>query len=128
MDENFIFNPNIHASSKPESYKHFYCHANHAEYIDDEGNGRTYKENTKTLAKIIEKNNHTSYYIKISNNNELFNPLSKFDTEKSYSFLDNVVRPTDKFISVNSLVFSYYLKFLSTGNNAWLNRAERERL
>lgn len=128
MDENFIFNPNSHISDKSQSNKYFYCHASHADYKDNEGNGRTHQENTKTLAKIVEKNNHISYYIKISNNNELFNPVSKFDTEKSHSFLDNVVRPTGKFVSVNSIVFSYYLKFLSTGNNAWLNRAERERL
>jgi hypothetical protein len=128
MDKNFIFSPSAHTSNNSQSNKYFYCHANHAEFVDNEGNGRTHEENTKTLAKIIEKNNHMSYHIKVSNNNQLFNPLSKFDTEKSYSFLDNVVRPTDKFISVNSLVFSYYLKFLSTGNNAWLNRAERERL
>lgn len=129
MDKDFIFNPNINISdSKKESHKYFFCSKENAEFFDTDGNGCTTTENAKTLAKIINKDNHITYQIKIANNNQLFNPLSKFDREKSYSFLDNVVRPSDKFISVNNLVFTYYLKFLSTGNTAWLNKAERERL
>lgn len=128
MNKEFIFNPNINASDKANNNTYFYCNTEHADFIDEEGNGRSVNENNKTLAKMIEKQNFTSYHIKVSNNNQLFNPFSKFDTEKSYSFLDNVVRPTDKFVTVNSLVFAYYLKFLSTNNNAWLSRAERERL
>jgi len=127
MSEKFIFNPNINVSSKINN-TYYYCDPQYAEFSDDDGNGRTQNENSNTLAKMVEKQNFTSYYIKVSNNNQLFNPFSKFDTEKSYSFLDNVVRPTDKFVTVNSLVFTYYLKFLSTNNNAWLSRAERERL
>lgn len=127
MDKEFIFNPNTRTPSAVNT-AYYYCSTQHAEFTDNDGNGRTQNENDKTLAKIFEKENFTSYYIKVSNNNQLFNPFSKFDTEKSYSFLDNVVRPTDKFVAVNSLVFAYYLKFLSTNNNAWLSRAERERL
>lgn len=127
MSEEFIFNPNINAPPKSNN-TYFYCDIKHAEFVDEEGNPRTKNESDRTLAKMIDKGNFTSYHIKVSNNNQLFNPFSKFDTEKSYSFLDNVVRPADKFVSVNSLVFAYYLKFLSTHNNAWLSRAERERL
>jgi len=68
----------------------------------------------------------TQYYIKISNNNKLFNPLDAGLEDKSYSITDNVCKPSDKFRSVNKKVFDIYLQFLSTKNIAWLNIAERE--
>jgi hypothetical protein len=66
--------------------------------------------------------------VKVSTSNYLFNPFSKLDRERSYSFLDNVIKPKDKYANVNEKVFIYYLKFLSTNNIVWLNKAERERL
>lgn len=125
MNEEFIFSPN--KSTNVENTKDLFCTSDDCEFIDKDGNGRTKIENHTTLAKLITKDNNKFYQIKVSSNNQLFNPFSKFDREKSYSFLDNVVRPTDKFINVNKTVFDFYLKFVSTKNIAWLNRAERER-
>jgi hypothetical protein len=126
MNENFIFNPK-HKTIDISSQE-FYCLDEHKDFTDDDGYYRAFKEDSNTLARKITKENNTIYQIKISSNKQLFNPFSKFDREKSYSFLDNVVRPTDKFINVNQTVFDYYLRFINTQNTAWLNKAERERV
>lgn len=126
MGENFIFNPNLNPNKV--NISEYFCLPNDSEFLDEDGNGQTKLENTRTLAKKITKENTIFYQIKTSHNNQLFNPFSKFDREKSYSFLDNVVRPVDKFVNVNKNVMNYYLKFLLTQNTAWLNKAERERL
>jgi hypothetical protein len=126
MSDNFIFNPTLNKNNNIISK--YFCLSKNAEFFDDDGNGQTLLENSETLAKTLNKENNIFYQIKTSHNNQLFNPFSKFDREKSYSFLDNVVRPSDKFANVNKIVFTYYLKFLLTQNNAWLNRAERERM
>jgi hypothetical protein len=125
MSDSFIFNPKqqpIEISSQS-----FYCLPDHADFIDNSNTPQSLKEHEHTLAKKITKENNIIYQIKIANNNQLFNPFSKFDRETSYSFLDNVVRPSNKFMGVNQLVFDFYLKFLNTQNTAWLNKAERER-
>jgi len=122
----FMFSPRQQVSTSIE--EELYGSANEADFVDSFGNHRIKQENKHTLAKKLNKDNVIIYQIKIANNNELFNPYSKLDREKSYSFLDNVVRPTDKFINVNSLVFNYYLKFLKSQNVAWLHKAERERI
>lgn len=126
MKDNFIFSPipNKTTINKIE----YYCLSPFSDHIVDGGYGTSDQENEHTLAKTINKDNTLMYMIKVSNNNQLFNPFSKLDNEKSYSFLNNVVRKQDKFVYVNKNVLSYYLKFLSTENTAWLNKAERERL
>lgn len=126
MNNNFIFNPN--KNTKKEIDKEYYCLQDSSEFLDQYGNGCTKQETSDTLAKKIQKEDTVIYQIKLSSNSQLFNPFSKFDREKSYSFLDNVVRPTDKFTNVNKMVFDFYLKFLSTQNTTWLNKAERERI
>lgn len=126
MNENFIFNPKN--DTIDISSEEFYCLDEHKDFTDDDGNHRSSKEDKNTLARKITKDNNTIYQIKVSSNKQLFNPFSKFDREKSYSFLDNVVRPTDKFINVNQTVFDYYLRFINTQNTVWLNKAERERI
>ena len=126
MEDTFIYNPN--QSVKNQTDKNFYCLSSDADFVDAENNGRHRLQKNTTLALIQTKDGKSFYQIKISSSNQLFNPFSKFDSEKSYSFLDNVVRPTDKFINVNRMVFDYYLKFLQTKNIIWLNKAERERI
>lgn len=124
--DNFIFNPTKH-SKETSLEKQYFSLPKSADYTDDNGYPRQKDESQNTLAKKIINDNTIFYYIKSSTSNQLYNPFSKLDREKSYSFLDNVVRPSDKFLSVNQKVFNNYLKFITTNNIAWLNLAERER-
>lgn len=128
MDNSFIFNPNQSSVQNNQTEKNFFCLTTDADFIDKQNNGRHESQKKTTLALIQTKDGKSFYQIKVSSNNQLFNPFSKFDSEKSYSFLDNVVRPIDKFINVNKAVFDYYLRFLQTKNIVWLNKAERERI
>lgn len=132
MAENFIYQPNTSTYTDHQNdngvNKQFFCLKEDSDFIDDNTFGRHKQQKDNTLAFISTKESKSFYYIKSSNSNQLFNPFSKFDTEKSYSFLDNVVRPTNKFIDVNKTTFDYYLKFIQTKNTLWLNQAERERI
>lgn len=126
MTQDFIFNPTHHTTKSIT--KQYFCLSDKSDFVDNEGNSQQTNENKDTLAKKIVQDNTAFYYIKSSTSNQLYNPFSKFDREKSYSFLDNVVRPSDKFLLVNKKVFDNYLKFIHTNNTAWLNLAERERV
>lgn len=124
MLNNFIHSQTKNSSTSVE----YFCIKEHSDFIDSDGNAQNASEKQETLAKKINKDNHIIYMIKVSTSNYLFNPFSKLDRERSYSFLDNVIKPIDKYTNVNEKVFIYYLKFLSTSNIIWLNKAERERL
>lgn len=126
MNSTFIFNPN--SNKTDDLYVEYFSTFEDKDFIDDNGNFQQSSENKNTLAKKIIKDKNIFYYIKTSTGNKLFNPFSKLDREKSYSFLDNVIKPTDKYASVNYKTFEHYLKFLNSKNESWLNISERERL
>jgi hypothetical protein len=123
MDD-FIFSPKQKTDSTDTNY---YCMTGSENYTDGDGFPRSEKDGKNVLAKRVSKtDSQPQYFIKISNSNKLFNPLGSGLDEKSYSIVDNVCRPSDKFRSVNEKVFNLYLNFLSTKNISWLTRAERE--
>lgn len=122
--DNFIFSPKEKIDITETKY---YVIAGSENYLDNEGYPRSSTDNKNVLAKkIIKTDAQPQYFIKISNTNKLFNPLGSGLDEKSYSIVDNVCRPSDKFRSVNEKVFNMYLNFLTTKNISWLTRAERE--
>lgn len=123
MDD-FIFTLNNNIEKTDAEY---FCMIGSEDYLDTNKRPRLNKDGKKVLAKkIIKPNTAAQYYIKISNQNKLFNPLTSGLEDKSYSIVDNVCRPSDKFRSVNPTVFEIYLNFLSSQNILWLNKAERE--
>ena len=120
----FIFSPTEKVESKTSF---FYCLKGNEDFLDNDGFPSLSKENKYVLAKkVIKTDAQPQFFIKISNNNKLFNPLDAGPEDRSYSIVDNVCRPSDKFRSVNEKVFNMYLSFLSSKNTAWLNKAERE--
>lgn len=122
--EDFIFSPKNQIESTSTDY---YCLSGTEDFIDDNNFPRKKSDSKDVLAKkIVRPNSKAQYFIKISNSNKLFNPLSGGLEEKSYSIVDNVCRPSDKFRSVNAKIFDLYLNFLSSKNVLWLNSAERE--
>lgn len=122
--DNFIFSPKEKKDSMNIEY---YCMKGFETHTDKDGYPQLDKDSKNALAKKIEKpESQPQYFIKISNSNKLFNPLGSGLEDKSYSIVDNVCRPSDKFRSVNEKVFIMYLNFLSSKNISWLTRAERE--
>jgi hypothetical protein len=123
MDD-FIFSPK---EKKDKTITEYYCMTGSEDFIDNDNNPRKKIDSKDVVAKRIQKtDNPTQYFIKISNANKLFNPLKSGLDDRSYSIVDNVCRPSDKFKTVNEKVFNMYLQFLSSKNISWLNQAERE--
>lgn len=124
MSDNFLFKP---TDKVYDTTTRYYCLAGHEDNLDENGFPMTNTDSKLVLAKRVDQTDSSpQYYIKISNQNKLFNPLEGGLADKSYSIVDNVCRPSDKFRSVNSNVFNLYLNFLSSKNTSWLNKAERE--
>lgn len=124
MSESFIFQPTDKVYQTKTSY---YCLVGNEDNLDDNGFPVVTKDSKLVLAKRVDQtDSQPQYYVKISNQNKLFNPLDSGLEDKAYSIVDNVCRPADKFKSVNANVFNLYLNFLSSKNTSWLNKAERE--
>lgn len=122
---NFIFKP----TNKKDytQVNKLYCMVGDHDFIDEESKPRVNKESKKVLAKMVSReDNPPTFAIKIANNNKLYNPLDYGLQDKSYSIVDNVCRPQDKFKTVNETVFSLYINFLASKNMTWLTQAERE--
>lgn len=127
MSNDFIFTIN-HDKQETSEYK-FYCLIGEEDFVDDAGNPMVKQDNGKVLAKkITRSDNPAQYFIRLSTNNKLYNPVSQVGEDKSTSIVDNTCRPTNRFTPVSPAVFEYYLQFLSSKNLLWLNKAEREKI
>lgn len=123
--DNFVFT--IDHNKKENIVSQNYCLIGSEDFLDMNGHPVTSTDNENTLAKTIQRNNDPmQYFIRLSNNNKLYNPLSPIGDDRHTSVIDNACRPTNRFVAVNSMVFNYYLQFLSSKNILWLNKAERE--
>lgn len=123
----FIFTID-HNKQDTTDYK-FYCLVGDEDHIDTNGNPMLTADSNKVLAKkIIKINSPLQYFIRLSTNNKLYNPISQLGEDKSSSIVDNTCRPTNRFTPVSPAVFEYYLQFLSSKNLLWLNKAEREKI
>lgn len=123
----FLFTIN---NDKKETIEHqFYCLAGDEDFVDKLGNAMVTTDSNKVLAKKITKSNSPiQYFIRLSTNNKLYNPVSQVGEDKSSSIVDNTCRPTNRFTPVSPAVFEYYLQFLNSKNLLWLNKAEREKI
>tara|TARA_R110002020_G_C16157627_1_gene763130 strand:- start:625 stop:1014 length:390 start_codon:yes stop_codon:yes gene_type:complete len=77
-------------------------------------------------AKVIRVNGRATYYVKQNKYGRLYNPSGMYSEGNESKQLRHAGRPNWVFRDVNKKVFDYYLKFLETKNEAWLNNAERE--
>lgn len=123
----FLFT--INQNKQDISDHKFYCLVGEEDYIDEAGNPMVRTDGGKVLAKTITRSNSpTQYFIRLSTNNKLYNPISQVGEDKSTSIVDNTCRPTNRFTPVSPAVFEYYLQFLGSKNLLWLNKAEREKI
>lgn len=106
-----------------------YCLVDKKDSEDDTGNPvleNPKKESDILAYKVRKINGDYKFMVRINADRKLYNPLSIYGTEKSYKLLDNITRSSLQYREVNCTVFDFYLRFLSTKNTAWLNKAERE--
>ncbi len=122
--DNFIFQPK--KTKNPDPVIEYYCTSQDKDYIDDNNCARAYSLSSKVHAQKIVTCNGQQYAVKINNNHKLYNPLDFGLEDRSYSILDNVIRPECKMKNVNQTTFDLYIKFLNTQNMSFLIQAERE--
>jgi len=83
-------------------------------------------ESKKVLAKKVEYENRTKYYIKVGTYGKIYNPIGLYSEGHANKFLSKIGKKAFEFQEVNPKAFDFYLSFLRTKNLAWLNNAERE--
>jgi hypothetical protein len=126
MDD-FIFSAKSNSTNNKNSPNEFYTIVGNDDYLDSNGSPRLETESDKVCAKkLYRADGSLRFYIRLANNNSVYNPISLYGDEKPNTFLDRVVRSGFKFKEVNEKVFKMYLGFLKTKNVAWLHNAERE--
>lgn len=82
-------------------------------------------DETKSLAKTIETNGNTRYFVKIGAYGKLYNPIGMYSEGKDKKFLSKIGKNQFEFKQVNMKVFDLYVEFLRSRNVAWLNNAQR---
>lgn len=111
---------------EPTFSEEYFCLKGSEEFIDDEDLPRLNNMSNKVLAKKVKvSDKQNRYYIRKGFDQKLYNPNNPLNSAKNYSEL-NRNSESIKFYLVNELAFQYYLKYLSTNNNVWLIKAERE--
>lgn len=106
-----------------------YCIFGSHDVLDSDGYPVVVNTNNKSpiLAyKTKKPNGDFKYMVRINYEKKMYNPLSIYGQDKSFKLLDNITRSSIEYKEVNSTAFDFYLRFLSTKNTAWLNKAERE--
>lgn len=131
---NFIFN------TKPvDQVEMFYCVNGKQDFIDEQGNFRvTDKDSPNIAAKCIQNKkskqiqggtNYYSYYIRMTPNSTLFNPVEKLSPikdKRQFNFIDSTCKDSWVFKEVSKVVFDKYLNFLNTKKIAALKDIERD--
>lgn len=121
MDNFFIDQPN--KSIITETY---YCMSENADYHDDNNAPCKNTQSDQVLAKAVNiSGKQNKYYIRFGFDQKLYDPLSQTNTSKNYTEL-NRNSEDYKFKLVNESTFNLYLKYLSSKNNIWLIKAQRE--
>lgn len=121
-DNFFIQQPN--KLSIEESY---FCLIDDADFIDEDKLPRKQEQDECVLAKKVKLSDKQpyKYYVRMGFDQKLYNPLGTLASSKNYSSL-NRNSELNKFKVVSESVFNYYTMYLSTKNNIWLIKAERE--
>jgi hypothetical protein len=115
----------------------YYTTLQHQEFTDENECYRLSKDGDKVFAKAIKfgmSKNITKfdpvqfrYYVRANSKKQLFDPFPRYSvSDNKSSFIDKVCKGENNFVEVTQSVFDKYVNFLSTENNQWLIRAQRE--
>lgn len=121
-DNFFIKQPN--QLSIDEEY---FCLIDNADFIDDNQMPRKTKLDDSVLAKKVKLSDQQlyKYYVRMGFDQKLYNPVNALSASKNYTSLQRNSE-LNKFKVVGESAFNYYIMYLSTKNNIWLIKAERE--
>lgn len=125
------------AEDKPKDGTSYYTFIGHQDSMDASGYpiliySPVYKreewEKAKhewILAKKVCTNGRTTYFVKIDQNGELFNPIGMYTHKNDRIFQKKKDLERQKLVAVKKDIFYFYLRFLSTKNKAWLSQAKQ---
>ena len=94
--------------------------------ILNEKDGISPEDQPTAYAKQVNRAGQKKYFIKMSNNGKLFNPIGMMDEARGTQLDRQRGRNTFEFTEVNQQAFQMYVMFLRTKNVAYLTHAERE--
>lgn len=104
----------------------YFCFTGNEEFVDEQNLPRISSPSDKVMAKRVKlSDKQYKYYVRMGFDQKLYNPNNPLNASKNYIEL-NRNSELLKFKLVNELTFIYYTKYLSTNNNIWLIKAERE--
>lgn len=116
----------IEQSTKIYPIETYYTLKGKEDSIDQDGFCQTSNLSEDVLAKKVQiSDKQYKYYVRIGFDQKLYNPINPLNSSKNYKQL-NRNSESSKFSIVPEIVFMYYAKYLSTKNNIWLLKAERE--
>lgn len=125
MRENFNFqiNQNNKNQDKVISY---YTFSGDQDAFDKNNQPIALEDSKKVLAKKIEYENRTKYFVKVGTYGKIYNPIGLYSEGHANKFLSKIGKKAFDFQEVSPKTFDNYLSFLKTKNLAWLHNAERE--
>jgi len=109
----------------PNTEKEFYTIKGKQEFFNKDKNPCV-KLEENALAKKTKTNDRTKFFIKVGLYGRPYNPIGMYSEGYNKKFLSKAGKSEYSFKEVNEKTFSFYLKFLTTKNTAWLNYTERE--
>lgn len=104
----------------------YYCLIDHADTKDNDGFAIKHSMCEQVMAKkVAVSDKQNKFYARFGFDQKLYNPINPLNSGKNYKEL-NRYSENFTFRAVSELAFMYYIKYLSTKNNIWLVKAERE--
>jgi hypothetical protein len=96
-------------------------------FYDEDGQKQTTLPEDKITAKSYIKDNSSDFFVKVNQNNQIYNPTDSLYLQDSLRSARQQGMATTpyKFIRITLEGFDYYLSFLRTKNSAFLKQAER---
>lgn len=116
---------------------YYFTISDYSEFVDDDSNFQTLKENDKTYAKKIKNKlsrnmsdpENFAFYIRSEPNKQICDPFQLHSTlkdKKPYQALNKVCKSTELFIEVPEHIFNQYVTFLRTNNRKLFLKTQRE--
>jgi len=84
------------------------------------------EDRAAAYAKAVDKAGQKKYYVKMSNEGKMFNPIGMMHEHHSKQIDRQRGRNVFEFTEVNLQAFNMYVRFLQSKNTAYLSHAERE--
>lgn len=127
----------IFRTKQDNSTEMYFCLRGKEDFIDDSDRSRISDPDSPDIAAKCVQNKRPKhfgsasqyyrYYIKLSPNGDVYNPIHYHKVvEKKHNIVNQVCKTEWSFKEVNKMLFDKYIQFLNTSNISWLRDIERD--